>query len=855
MALTLPPRKFKELFELVGKFNNVPEDDPVHQIFLLQKIIYMVNKTKYDADLYKWVNDSELFSLSANLKLYSVDPCHDFYLKGIHFAKAVTEYSGESVVVEAKEASQDRFNALLKENMDLLNNSFESSREKYIANSLKISAIIQANSNIRDLIENHTRVLNLAYPKIRAIKNEPVPKQSKKQIPTFFNTEPLGKQVNNQNYKLQINDEEYIFRIEDRSELGLEQTLHFLPISKYFVKEFAVFMMVFNHENKIEYRPVVLSQLANQGSLRDVAQNLRIKNRIRDVAPQTAHYFEQLADFCAQLIESKVYHPDIKLTNFLAHNNRVLISDRKTLITEENPRVLQVRSSPLYAPEEYKKCINPQGDGFNYLAAFRTKVTMPEFMAYQLGMALREFLILSQFEKLPDEFLNPSRSPASFFTKPSPAIINLSLLSQELMREDPTKRLSITQFKNLLKYRNEPVELFYSRIEKEIPTATLGVDIDADVNEINALLVSPYNGKDLLDKANIIFDKVTNRDTQETRIVRLAEKLADKTFKECSVPFFKKVSKSIESALLNEDWKKAPWHRKFLHLITFTSYRVDRVTSPAHIRLKKIEIDTSEFQRYMPQLSFIRNEAISKLLGTTESVNFADFLMSHQDKIYPNSASNSLSSQAPSNSQTQSFASNTLLIDSNSAASNKKTATLQAQTIFMNTSSAPNNNSSNVNTTVINTNNTTNSAGTSSMIVKDTPVVTMEVKSIPENKAHVEKTDTEANTFKNNTNINGNTPKTSTNSPQLIKNKLLQVPGNPKVSPLKQISPNANALVNNPNSIKTTINTGNTPEVGEKKAQQANCFFIKTRKNRVHVNKVFKSDTIEKDASQKRINS
>lgn len=303
-----------------------------------------------------------------------------------------------------------------------------------------------------------------------------------------------------------------VVRVESRNDWEDEQKLHTFPLSRYFIEEYAGFMMAFKkNEGQIEFNPVVVSQCAQQGNLREIAINLR-SNRLGDITAKAKHYFLQLTDLCTKLIESGHYHPDIKLTNFLVDKYMIRISDRKTIIKKKNPLIINIQSSPLYSPPEFLECINASGTGYNFLA-YRREADMEAFMAFQLGMALKEFLILTQMEKLPEEYREHDAIAASYFKSPTNAIVNYSILIQELTRDDPKKRLTIGQFQNLLFYTNHPSKVFYKELENVLPFQELGLQEEMD--EITALLKSNLTEEQLLQAANLIFNKIEQRDPKE----------------------------------------------------------------------------------------------------------------------------------------------------------------------------------------------------------------------------------------------------------------------------------------------------------------------------------------------------
>lgn len=251
---------------------------------------------------------------------------------------------------------------------------------------------------------------------------------------------------------------------------------------------------------------------------------------------------------------------------------------------------------------------------------------MPEFMAFQLGMALKEFLMLTQIDELPDDFRNPDRNAAYYFKSPSRQIVNLSLLIQELTRSDASKRLTITQFKNLLNFRNLSSEQFYQAVEKVLPSSTIGLK-EEDVIDFTKLLDGNLKSEDLIKQANLVFSKLSNNTPKETRLTRLAEKLAVKCYKEYSEPFFKA---SIEKAIFNNDWDEAPWYRQVMHWLSFGYFSVEKVTDISEVKDTVIEdLQSEKFQSYFPHLEFLPPSQ----LNSEEDVFFKDFLYTHLEEI------------------------------------------------------------------------------------------------------------------------------------------------------------------------------------------------------------------------------
>ena len=661
MPMLAAPKNFQNLAYLVDTYNEIPESEHIERLFYLQKINYFLNTLTPNAELYDWMTNTEQNSFLDNIKAYSINPHASFFLKGIQFAQSVASHVKKEPINETdtdkEHDHKPNSEYPLMQNRDeiLLNKTFEESGEDYIALSKKLAQLALTDHKIKTKVEKQLIISEMVESKIQAIHgntqiSEPIP------FKITYKTEPLGAGGNNANFRFTMSgwDQMMIFRVEDRTDLGLEQRLHSHPVSMYFIEDYVLFRKTFkNKMSPIEYRPVALSQFAKQGNLTEVAKQLHDQPSSK-IASVAGFYFDQVTHFCSLLIDAKAYHPDIKLSNFLAHNNRLLISDRKTLIENANPLVNTVRSSPNFAPDEYNDCLDFTVFGVDFNdKADNTVLNMPQFMAFQLGMILKEFLLLTQLDELPDDFRDTDRSAASYFDSPSNSIINLSLLVQELTRTEPQKRMTINQFKTLLKFRNMKPDNFYNMVEKEFPSEQLG--IQNDIDEINVLLNEKKNvgflqgiansfmnlftpgsyDKDFLLRANEVFKKISESDPKETRLTRMAEKLAVKCYREHSHVYYKQCSQSLEAALFKQDWDKAPWYRKAMYWLSFGLYNIERAPK-ANIATVKIKQDLhgEEFQTHFPLLEFLPAQELDHL-GRLQSEHFKEFLDSHINEIVP----------------------------------------------------------------------------------------------------------------------------------------------------------------------------------------------------------------------------
>lgn len=600
MPLLLPPSIYAELHTLATEYNAVSEDDVIQKIFYLQKINYVINETNLNkvltADPSQKPNTNSINTYSNNIKLFdwlttadddgwqkhllahSISPNASFFLKGIQFAEAVAKQIKDKQepdnIPTAEKDQYPEFPLLqLRDNL-LAKQTFSTCKEQYKKLCSQLNELRHNFPRINEKIEAHLAILNVTAPKIESIQSK---KTTGSRTSKRFTTKKLTERGNNANFVLTINgkersiddkegaapgkeEESFIIRVEDRPSLGLEQKLHSHPVAQYFTDEYSHFMMIFKHTiPPIVFKPVVLSQYANQADLTNVTKLIKTKPKL--IASKAKYLFVELSDYCIKLMAAGAYDPDIKLSNFLVHNNKVLKSDRKTLISNENPKVNEIRATQFFSPKEVN-------DQFN-----QNPINMPQLMAFQLGVALKQFLILTQTETTQPNLRKAYPNAASYFKSPNNGIHNLSLLAQELTREDATKRLSIKQFHYLLKFYNQSPDNFYQILEKVFPSLNLGIQQELD--NITILLNSNLKGMELITQANLIFNKISANDPQEPRLVRMAEKLAHKCAQEYRYAFAQYFDK-FANILFNSDWNVASWGRKAIHTLTFGYFRVDR---------------------------------------------------------------------------------------------------------------------------------------------------------------------------------------------------------------------------------------------------------------------------------------
>ncbi|HHT0593615.1 TPA: LegK7 family Dot/Icm T4SS effector kinase [Legionella anisa] len=634
MGLTVKPinTRNRKLIRQINEFNTIPAEDAAKHLFYLQKINYLINATPIFEGEFKWLSASGPESWRAHQETHGINPDASFLFKGIQFAQAVAAQVPASLISsELKDEIEGKNIYQLMQERDALLKSakaFDEIGERFLAISFRLSLLAEKDTVLKKTLDEHAQTLSLAKEKISAIKGESDLSSS------AYETEILGeKQVNNFNFKFRMKGwkKTLVFRVEDRHDLSFEQDLHSYPVSQYFANDVALFMMQFKSEDHehIEFRPVVLSQFADQGSLLDIAKKLKGQPQ-QKIAAITEYYFNQVNDFCLKLKDAGAYHPDIKLSNFLAHKHKLLVSDRKTFVRTPKPLASTLRSSPRYAPPQYLACLDEECE--DYISkAYTTQIDVEQLMSYQMGKMLKEFLILTQLDEIAEKSNEKPRTVLAHFEKPNPAITNLSILVEELTRYDEGKRLTIEQFKRLLPFVNHNVDNFYKQLEKELPAKNLG--IEHELNKMEQLLHNnKLHGINFLEQANIIFATVSEqKGSKEPRFNRIGEKLAIKCYQECSESYFFQISQKIETALLIKDLESASWFRRIVHTLSFGFFRVARVTTADNIEIS-LNFNDQEFRTHFIQMEFLPATILDSF-GTSEANNFKDYFQAHLDEI------------------------------------------------------------------------------------------------------------------------------------------------------------------------------------------------------------------------------
>lgn len=457
------------LVQLITAYNQFDaEASEIEQIFLLQKINHYIETCVPDLELTAWRTALGQESLEANLQRYGISRDGSTLVKNIQFAAAITQYAPS-----VANSDMDYFSALQARNALLVNTTDSLNEEettKYIQCNKVIMHKFDNDLSLQDQYTRSQYFLSLCYAKMEAIRG------AVDQEFETFQTSQLGERTgNNRNFTLNVEgeDKQLVLRVEDRNSLVNEQVLQTYAVSEYFSEEYYVMMLPFKEGYLETYRPVVLSEYVEKGSLDNYAESL-LESSSEDVRRETQNIFLQLSDFCIKLMESGHYHPDIKLSNFLTDGKTIKVSDRKTITDKKNPTGSEISSTPIFSPPEYRACFNKTMTAANPTKASRIILDMPSLMSYQMGMALKEFVMSSiGIEGMTPEMFLGWMPITAILSEPRRTQKNLFALVQELTRTEPQDRLSIVHFQDLLKKIHLPHSKFLTEIETLSPQENL----------------------------------------------------------------------------------------------------------------------------------------------------------------------------------------------------------------------------------------------------------------------------------------------------------------------------------------------------------------------------------------------
>jgi serine/threonine protein kinase len=542
----LPPK----LKSYIAKYNALLNDEEptkeneLRKLFYLQQINNHIFELPAQTEIAKWKNEVGKNSLEEHLQKYGIYRDSSILLQSIKLAIAVREVLDLDPLDRTQSSGLPLYAAMRTRNQALQQEEpTNENLNTFAENNLAILQQYNSDIDLQAKIKRHERILSLTYAKIDAIQG------FVEQNFAEYQSKPLGDQTgNNKNYTLSVEgeSERVVIRVEDREQMGAESTLQTHEVSSYFSEDYAAFMMPVTVNGANTIRPIVISEMAKEAGLDAYSRKLQsVTSAHPEIAVQNAqHFFTQLNDFCTKLMDAGYYHPDIKLSNFLTDGEKIIISDRKTLIKKKEPTAAEILSTPRFAAPEYMSCFDGQMV-MNGLVAKSTKLNMPSYMSYQMGMALKEFMYNSlgvgviDLEPLVSKVKNPSKE-----------ILNISLLIQELTRDNPKDRLAIKDFQTLMEKIDLSPKEFQEEVEKALP-------IDKLSTQNSILAIREFATVDIISPE--LLEKIENIPENHFEDPRILAVLA-------SQPNVNNYLKQVESALRARDVSLVPSWRQYLRV-------------------------------------------------------------------------------------------------------------------------------------------------------------------------------------------------------------------------------------------------------------------------------------------------
>ncbi|KTD60667.1 protein kinase domain containing protein [Legionella santicrucis] len=575
-------KDLKKLIDLVSKYNEISNEEEsaeLKRLFYLQKINCLAQYSTIN-EIIQWRNQPDKNGLESHLQKYEIHRDSSQLLQSIEFANAVSHVSPP--LSPLQETVQTNFYKAMQERDKLFTNDPTSENiAQYIQYNQIIKAYYQQNQQLQEKIQRHVYYLSLAYAKVDAIQGFVHEEFDEYQTKVFGN--PEG---NNKNFTFIIEGEPIntIIRVEDRHTFGKEQQLQTHQVSEYFSEDYITIMVPFlSDDDEITYQPVVISEFASKGDLARYAQKLKGRDP-KEIYEQTLNFVTQISDFCTKLMDSGHYHPDIKLSNFLTDGKRLIVSDRKTITDKKDPKVNEIFSSPAYGAPEYQRCLRSGSIGLNF-KAFTTKLDMPSYMSFQVGTALKEFMLKSNLipynAQSEDDFEKKfvKWQLLSKFVTPQPAtneVTNLSLLVQELTRENSKDRLSIEHFQRLLGKVTFFPDALIQELEKLSPASRLSSYEDIEL--IRAILTADSLDEKLEKKLEQMEPAHLEKLLQDPRLNPEA------LFRDKALVHMNQYLHTVDDALLKKDLEIANNFRWFFHKISFGFFRVPRISTIEDIK-------------------------------------------------------------------------------------------------------------------------------------------------------------------------------------------------------------------------------------------------------------------------------
>ncbi|ARB93844.1 hypothetical protein [Legionella longbeachae] len=575
-------KELKKLIELVSKYNEISDEEEyveLKRLFYLQKINYLTQHSTINK-IIQWRNQPGKNGLESHLQKYQIHRDSSKILQSIEFANAVSCVFSPLRPLQVTSLT-DFYKAMQERDKLFTNDPTKENIAKYIEYNQTIKAYYQQNQQLQEKIQRHMYYLSLAYAKVDAIQGFVHEEFDE------YQTEVLGNpKSNNKNFTFNIDGEpiSIVIRVEDRHTMGKEQQLQTHQVSEYFSEDYVTIMVPFlNDDDETMHQPVVISEFGTKGDLARYAEKLKGRDP-KEISKQTLNFMAKLSDFCTKLMDSGHYHPDIKLSNFLTDGERLIVSDRKTITDKKDPKVNEISTSPAYGAPEYQRCLRAGSIGLNF-RAFSTKLDMPSYMSFQVGTALKEFMLKSNLIPFNEESEKDFEQKfvkwqlLSKFVISPPAtneVTNLSLLVQELTRENSKDRLPIRHFQTLLEKVTSSADTFIQEVEKLSPASKLSSYEDLEL--IRTILTADSLDKNLEEKLGQKEPAHLEKLLQDPRLN------SESLFKGNALSHANQYLSGVDKALLEKDLEKSSNFRWFLHKVSFGFFRVPRVSAIEDIK-------------------------------------------------------------------------------------------------------------------------------------------------------------------------------------------------------------------------------------------------------------------------------
>lgn len=210
---------------------------------------------------------------------------------------------------------------------------------------------------------------------------------------------------NNFNWKLSNEEkaEQLVIRLEESmADWTFLNALSQTPVNEYLSNDFVTIYPTAD----IPYTMIV-SEFAEGGDLYNARKKNLSQADFNTLTLEATDKIGQITSFCQEMQRAGGMHSDIKLTNFLLRRDgRVIVADKKGLLKTTDKKLISNDipiTTKVYAPPEYLVEGLP-----------KTPIDPEEFMTYQIGLALYDYLIMPEISETPSVKLWSEHHPLDF---------------------------------------------------------------------------------------------------------------------------------------------------------------------------------------------------------------------------------------------------------------------------------------------------------------------------------------------------------------------------------------------------------------------------------------------------------